>query len=560
MKVSAAKAAISVLQEQDARFVFGIPGGQTLYFTDAMRETDIRFIQTRHEGVAAAAADAYGRLTGKPGLCLATTGPGATNLLTGIGGAMRDSSPLIAFVFQNTLAGAGRGDAQEADHELLFSGLVKKYIPVRHADAVVWAMREAYRVAMTGRPGPVVVDFYRDVIETGECEYGREDPDSYCAKMDFAAAPEDIDATVLLLEQYEKIAVWCGNGVKMSRCGEKVIALAERLNAPVVTTFNGISSVPTEHPLVFGARTRHGTHLTKKILEEADCVLVLGSSMSSVSTNRWGLKLHNIIQVDFQPEQIGRQYPVVQGVLGELNRVLDAVLARLQVTGHPARDAWVAELQSGFAAWKENVYSGAVNDETATPAAPVALMRKLNECFGADDIICVDAGNPGAWSHLFRLGAHNSYCKPVNYGNMGFSIPAALAASLAYPERRVRCFIGDGSLGMTLGDLESIARFAPNVTIVVFNDHAYGNIKQEEQYKFGDGHCYAVDLYPQADYAGVAKALGLGAERICTAEEITAAMERADAHNGPYLIDVEFDGSYSIWPEAFCWNEQSSNG
>lgn len=554
MKVS--NAVIQVLQEQNAKIVFGIPGGQTLYFTDAMRQTDIQFVQTRHEGVAAAAADVYGRLTGQPGLCLATTGPGATNLLTGIGGAMRDSSPVIVFVFQNTLAGAGRGDAQEADHELLFGSLVKKYIPIRHPDAAVWAVREAYRVAMTGRPGPVVVDFYRDVIETGECTYAPLAPENYCVQMKFLPEPSQINSTVEKLQGYEKVAIWSGNGVKMSHCGDKVLALAERIQAPVVTTFNGISSVPTEHPLVFGARTRHGTQLSRRILEDADCLIVLGSSMSSVSTNRWGLKLKDIIQVDFAPEQIGRQYPVKAGLVGDLNLTLDELLKRLPQNDSKVRGAWVKALQQEYRTWKENVYCGSVNDETASPAAPVALCRKLNTCFHADDLICVDAGNPGAWSHLFKLSEQNRYFKPVNFGNMGFSIPGALACALAQPERHVFCFIGDGSLGMTLGDLETISRFTKNVTIVVFNDHAYGNIKQEEQFKFGDGHNYAVDLYAPADYAGVAKALGLGSEKIKTADEITAAIERARACGESYLIDVEFDGSYSIWPEAFLWNQE----
>lgn len=550
------QAAIQILKEQKAEFVFGIPGGQTLYFTDALRETDIRFIQTRHEGTAAGAADAYGRLTGKPGLCLATTGPGATNLITSLGGALRDSSPVIAFVFQNTLAGAGRGDAQEADHEMLFTSQVKRYIPVRHPDAVVWAMREAYRTAMTGRPGPVVVDFYRDVIERGECDYTHEEPSSYCVDMDFGPTAEQTKALAKKLASYKKVAIWSGNGVKMCRCGEKVLALAEKLNAPIVTTFNGISGVPTEHPLVFGARTRHGTHLTRAILEEADCVLVLGSSMSSVATNRWGLKLKNVVQVDFAPEQIGRQYPVALGVLGELGRVLDAVNPLVSDNAHtPDRKRWLEELQKRYAAWKKNVFSGAVDDEAAVPTAPVALIRKLNECFHADDIVCVDAGNPGAWSHLFRLTEKNRYFKPVNYGNMGFSIPASIACALAEPKKDVLCFIGDGSLGMTLGDLETIAQFTPNVTLIVFNDHAYGNIKQEEQYKFGDGHYYGVDLSIKADYAGVAKAFGLGAEKIQRADQITAAVARARSYDGAYMIEVEFDGSYSIWPEAFLWNE-----
>jgi acetolactate synthase-1/2/3 large subunit len=551
-----ALAAIQVLKEQGAEFIFGIPGGQTLYFTDALRGTEIRFIQTRHEGTAAGAADAYGRLTGKPGMCLATTGPGATNLLTSLGGALRDSSPVIAFVFQNTLAGAGRGDAQDADHEMLFCSQVKRYIPVRHPDALVWAMREAYRTALTGRPGPVVVDFYRDVIEKGECEYTPQEESSYYVKTDFVSPAGQIETLAKKLAFYQKVAIWSGNGVKMSRCGEKVLALAGKLNAPVVTTFNGISGVPTEHPLVFGARTRHGTHLTRAILEEADCVLVLGSSMSSVATNRWGLKLKDVIQVDFASEQIGRQYPVVLGVPGELNRVLDAVIPLIPDGAQPAeRKQWLEDLRQRYAAWEKNVFAGPVNDETVSPAAPVALMRKLNECFRDDDIICVDAGNPGAWSHLFRLTEKNRYFKPVNYGNMGFSIPASIACALAEPKKEVLCFIGDGSLGMTLGDLETIARFTPNVTLVVFNDHAYGNIKQEEQFKFGDGHCFGVDLYKQADYAGVARALGFGAEKIRRADQIKAAFERARAYDGAYMIEVEFDGTYTIWPEAFLWND-----
>ena len=171
---------VKVLQEFGAKRVFGVPGGQTLYVTDPLNDTDIRFVHTRHENGAACAADGWGRLTGEPGICLATTGPGATNLITGLGGALRDSSPVIALVFQNKLPDAGKGDAQESDHELLFESICKKYIPVRDASTVVWAMREAYRVAKTGRPGPVVVDLYRDVVENQTASYEYVDPKNYC--------------------------------------------------------------------------------------------------------------------------------------------------------------------------------------------------------------------------------------------------------------------------------------------------------------------------------------------------------------------------------------------
>ncbi len=551
MKVN--EAVVKVMEEWNIPYIYGIPGGQTLYFTDAVKDSGIRFIQTRHEGVAAAAADAYGRLTGKPGLCLATTGPGATNLLTGIGGALRDSSPMIAFVFQNTLAGAGRGDAQEADHELIFSSIVKKYIPIRSADAAVWAMREAYRTAVTGRPGPVVVDFYRDVIEKGECDYIARKVEDYCVINHSRPTEETLDRLVSVLNGFEKIVIWSGNGIKMTHCGDKVMKLAERLNAPVVTTFNGISSVPTEHELVLGARSRHGTVITKAALEEADCVLVLGSSMSSVSTNRWGLKLKNVVQVDFEASQIGRQYPVAYGVCAELRETLDALSERedLRKTCQ-AQDAWTRDLLQRQAEWKRTVYSGKTDDENASPAAPVAVARKLNEVFKKDDIICVDAGNPGCWSHLFNYTLENRYMKPVNYGNMGFCIPAVLATSMA-SDKEVIGFIGDGSLGMTLGDLETIGRYCKNCILVVFNDHAYGNIKQEELFKFGEGHYYGVDLAP-IQYTKVAQVFGFRTMNISTAAEIPAAFAEARKEDTPFMLEIDFDGDVNIWPEAFNWN------
>ena len=184
---------VKILEEFGAKVVFGVPGGQTLFVTDPLQNTNIRFVHTRHENGAACAADGWGRLTGEPGICLATTGPGATNLITGIGGAYRDSSPMIALVFQNKLPDVGRGDAQECNHERVFESICKKYIAVRDVSTIQWAMREAYRVAKTGRPGPVVVDFYRDVIENQMAEYKPVDVSEYCFLPDIYPSDEVID-------------------------------------------------------------------------------------------------------------------------------------------------------------------------------------------------------------------------------------------------------------------------------------------------------------------------------------------------------------------------------
>ncbi len=552
MRIPVAQAAAEVMKEQNTKVVFGIPGGQTLFLNNALLDADIQFVATRHEGAAGHAADGWGRLTGTPGFCLATTGPGATNLLTPIGGALRDSSPMIALIFQNRLADVGRGDAQEANHEAIFTSLVKEYIPVRHPDAAVWAMREAYRVAMSGRPGPVVVDFYRDVLEEGVCEYEYKDPKSYCFQPIVPPNQENLTKAADFLAKTAKVCILCGNGVKLSHASDKVLKLAEKLNAPMVTTFNGIGSVPTTHPLVYGARTRHGSAFTKSILESADSVLVLGSSMSAVGTNRWGLKLNNIIQVDFDSKNIGRHYPVECGIVGDIGLTIDALLNTLPSASEENKkisSEWVTGIDKDFDAWKKKVYSGSINDSKAVPAPPVAVMRELSELLKEDEIVCIDAGNPGAWSHLLTLKEKVSYMKPVNYGNMAFAVPAGMASSLAEPGREVISILGDGSMGMCLGELESVARSGSKQIVIVLNDGAYGNIRQEENFKFGPRYT-GVDL-TQLDFAEIAGNAGMGGETIQKAEDLKAAIERAREHKGNYLINILFDGSYSVWPEAF---------
>ncbi len=556
MNMTAAQAVVKILEEQETRVVFGIPGGQTIFLNDALTGSSIRFVATRHEGGAGHAADGWGRLTGKPGVCLATTGPGATNMVTPLGGALRDSSPLIALLFQNKLPDIGRGDAQDANHEAIFSSLVKAYIPVRHVNAVPWAVREAYRIAMSGRPGPVVLDFYRDVIEdtNANVPYTLMDPASYCATPQTLPTADALQRAAGILTAAKRVCILSGNGVKMANAGDKVLAVAEALHAPIVTSFNGIGSVPTDSDFVLGARTRHGSTLTRGALEGADCVLVLGSSLSAVGTNRWTIDFKNIVQIDFDSRNIGRQYPVSCGLVGELGLTLDALLPLLAASdkaSQTSREDWLVKQQTARAEWRAKVFSGAWNDESASPAAPVATIRAIDAQLRPDGIVCIDAGNPGAWSHLLTIKKGMTYMKPVNYGNMGFSVTAGLACSLAEPSREVVSILGDGSLGMSLGELETLARCHANQIVVVLNDSAYGNIRQEERYKFGDDVVYnGVDL-TSVDFAMVAKGLGMGAETVSSAKDIAAAFANARKHDGPYLLNVIFDGRFSIWPEAF---------
>lgn len=542
--------AVKLMEEFGVKVAFGIPGGQTLSVNNAMYDSTIRFVHTRHENGAAVAADGYGRLTGEPGVCLATTGPGATNLITGLGGALRDSSPVIALVFQNKLPDAGRGDAQESDHELLFGSICKKYIPVRDISSLAWSMREAYRVAKTGRPGPVVVDFYRDVVENQKAPYIPMDPADYCYATDCVALPASIQAAAAEIKKAKKPCLWVGNGVKLAHAEEEIKELSLLLAAPIVTTYNAMAAVESSFENLVGPRTRHGSEISKAALEESDCVITVGSTLTAISTNRWDLKIHNMIQFDIIPENIGRHYPAKVGVVGDAKAGLRSLLDTLKADGYQADPSYRNDIFARKAKWAENVFSGPIADVNATPVPPIALHMELSKCLKENSIFVVDAGNPGVWTHITDFPAGTTYMKPVNYGNMGFALGAALGCKEAAPDREVIALLGDGSLGMTLGELETISREKLHVIVILVNDDAYGNIKQEEKFKTGTENYIGVE-FPSIDYVKVAEALGYNGTIVRKASEIPQAMEAARASDKPFMIEVKLDGSYTVWPSCF---------
>ena len=542
--------AVKLMEEFGVKVAFGIPGGQTLSVNNAMYDSTIRFVHTRHENGAAVAADGYGRLTGEPGVCLATTGPGATNLITGLGGALRDSSPVIALVFQNKLPDAGRGDAQESDHELLFGSICKKYIPVRDISSLAWSMREAYRVAKTGRPGPVVVDFYRDVVENQKAPYIPMDPADYCYATDCVALPASLQAAAAEIKKAKKPCQWVGNGVKLAHAEEEIKELSLLLAAPIVTTYNAMAAVESSFENLVGPRTRHGSEISKAALEESDCVITVGSTLTAISTNRWDLKIHNMIQFDIIPENIGRHYPAKVGVVGDAKAGLRSLLDTLKADGYQADPSYRNDIFARKAKWAENVFSGPIADVNATPVPPIALHMELSKCLKENSIFVVDAGNPGAWTHITDFPAGTTYMKPVNYGNMGFALGAALGCKEAAPDREVIALLGDGSLGMTLGELETISREKLHVIVILVNDDAYGNIKQEEKFKTGTENYIGVE-FPSIDYVKVAEALGYNGTIVRKASEIPQAMEAARASDKPFMIEVKLDGSYTVWPSCF---------
>lgn len=549
---------VETLVSLGVRHIFGIPGGQTLAITDAILDrSDIEFITARHEGAAAVMADAYGRLTRTPGVCLATTGPGATNLLTGVGGAFRDSSPVLVITCNNNAENIEKDDAQAANHVEIFRPLTKWSRFVTHGSSIRQAIEEGYVNAVTGTPGPVLLDFARDAIEgpVSDSQPGAG-PHPLRAWAGQRPAPDQqaLAAAAAKVAASDRPVLWAGNGATGAGISRAVLAFAEEFQIPVITTFAGIGAVPTRHPMVFGPLSRMGTSLSSRVLSEADLVIAVGNSLNSVSTSRWRLELPDVLQIDVNPAMIGRYYGdrtfgVVSDAAAAIGALSEFLAGREEIAAAVAkRRRWVDGLRGVAEGWWDEAYAAtarALTDEPDAGLSPADLVCHLRSVTPDETLLIADAGNPGVWSYFWEVREAGAYLKPVGFGNMGFGVPAAVAAAVLDPGRPVVVLVGDGSLGMTLGELETLARRGGRVVVVVMNDGGYGNIRQEQVFKYGQ-RTIGVDFGP-ADYAKVAEGLGLASGTATSLKSAGDLVAGALAAGRPALIDVPIDPTPSAW-------------
>lgn len=547
---------VECMRNEGVEFVFGIPGGQTLAIMDALYDTpDIRFITAHHEGGASCMADGYGRTTGKPGICLATTGPGATNLLTGIGGALKDSSPVVVITANNFGVNLGRDDAQEATATDIFRGLCKWSFLVTDAKRIPHAVREAFHRARSGCPGPTHLDFTRDVLEN--------EIDDSCLSFQIAENSQfsnrqrgdakAIDKTVEVLIKAKNPTIWAGRGVLISEATEAIVHLADTLHIPMISTYNGIGSIPADHPLFFGPKSRHGTRVSTQVLAESDAVLTIGNSLNGPSTSRWQLELpKQLLQIDIDPLSIGRHYPCAVGVVGDARAVTEEISGTLenQVLKENVlenRMQWITKLTQAKNKWQKDIFRKEYWD--ASLVKPPLLMESLRACLPRDAIVVGGAGNPGIWTNLLEIYEPRTYMKPVGFGNMGFGLPAAIAASLSQPNRKVACIVGDGSLGMCISEIETSVRENAPVLIIVMNNHGYGNIKQEQLVYHGPRYI-GVDFL-DTDFTMIAKGFGADGIRVESPDQLMDALKSGLASEKTFLVDVLIDPTDNVWTEPF---------
>jgi len=549
-KMSGAKALIESLEQQNVKAIFGILGGANLPIYDALCDSKIRHILSRHEQGAAHAADGYARASGKPGICFATSGPGATNLVTGIATAHMDSSPVIAITGQvpskgvNTSYMIGRDAFQEADIIGITTPITKYNYQVLEAAEIPQTIKTAFYIATTGRPGPVLIDIPKDIqTEVTEIDFTNGiDLPGY--KPPSNPHPLQIKKAAELLAKAEKPIILAGGGVISANASPELMQTAELLMAPVATTFMGKSSFPEIHPLSLGSIGMHGNPVANKLLCEADVLLAVGTRFADRSTGNLDSFCagEKKIQIDIDAAEIGKNVDVDIPIVGDAKKALKALHETL--TKHlktKTNPAWTKRIKET----KQQLNPPAAE---AKDLKPKTLLLELRKLLPEDAIVTTEVGQNQMWAALyFKALKPRTFISSGGLGTMGFGFPAALGAKVACPDRSVVDIAGDGSFIMTEQELaSSVAENIP-VTVIVLNNSVLGMVAQWQR-MFYKKRYMAVNLGKIPDFVKLAEAYGAQGFHVGSIAEFSKAVKKALKSTVTTVIDVPISSEEDVVP------------
>ena len=541
-KIKGAEVVCQSLIREGVEVLFGHPGGAILPFYDALwAYPQLRHILVRHEQAAAHAADGYSRVSGKVGVCVATSGPGATNLVTGIMGAKADSVPLIAITGQVARTAIGSEAFQECDICSITATCTKKSFMVMSADDLAPTIREAFAIAQEGRPGPVLIDIPRDVqLEMVDPVF----PD--VAPLQMPELSEETRANLhsaaRLINEAERPLIIAGHGVLASGGTRELQALAETTGIPVITTLLGLSSFPSGHPLSLGMLGMHGMYWANIAVDQADLIVGVGMRFDDRVTGRASTFAPHarIIHVDIEPTQIGRNVPVEVPLAGDARSVLHELNP---LVSHTPRPDWMGHIDN----LRRDHPSLAIppSDRLQTQHVMATLNDILQEDPGAT--VVTGVGQHQMWAAQFiAFNQVNTFVSSGGQGAMGFEVPAALGIQAGRPGTTVWSIAGDGGFQMTLQELVTAVEENLPVKFALINNGHLGMVRQWQEMYF-DNHLKAVPV-PGPDYLKLAEAYGVGAVRVSEQEDVLAALQQAKAYDGPFLIEFVVDEAANVYP------------
>ena len=540
MKITGANLLRTLLERQGIRTIAGIPGGAILPFYDALHRSSIRHILTRHEQGAGFIAQGMARVTGKAAVCVATSGPGATNLLTAIADARLDSVPLVAITGQVSQSLIGTDAFQEVDTYGLTLPVTKHNFLVRRPAELLEVVPLAFQLAESGRPGPVAIDVPKDVqnaaIDVDNWpEPGRPTPTPPCSD-------ELIEALACRLSAARRPVLYLGGGVITAGATDLAQALAHRLSAPVVCTLMALGAVPPDDSLYMGMLGMHAAKGTNFLLEETDFLLAIGARFDDRATGKVAefCPQATIAHIDIDAAEIGKIKTAFHGLVGDAANILARLLERLPRQSRPEWRARAAELR---AAHRLSAPSRA--DE---PLHPVNLCRFLGEILPPDTIVTTDVGQHQMWiAQAYPVRQPRTLLTSGGLGTMGFGLPAAIGAALAAPGRRVVCVSGDGSILMNIQELATLAELDLPVAVLVFNNAQLGLVRQQQEL-FYNRRYEAAHFTAVPDFAALARAFGIRGLRLDSRRDPLAELSAALAAPGPCVIEIPIHEQANVYP------------
>ena len=544
--MTGARALMVAMEKEGVKEVFGLPGGANLPMYDEFARCNIRHILVRHEQSAAHMADGFGRVSRKPGVCFATSGPGATNILTGIATAQADSSPMIAVTGQVPVAMIGKDAFQESDIIGMANPAVKYAFQPRSPDEIPMVVRKGFYIAETGRPGPVLIDIPKDVQQK---EASMIFPDEFKIRGYHPWTNPDmanVERAIEMLLGAERPIILAGGGTIISSAFAELQSIAELLMIPVVTTFKGKGAFPENHPLSLGPIGMHGHAEANKMMTEADCVLAIGTRFSdrSVGTFEAFEKRLKIIHMDVDPAEIGKNQTTSVAVVGDVRASLRIMVKMLmqKAIKRTEENTWIKHVKETKAYWKEHLklHPGEMG--------AAKILRKLREVLPHDSIVTTEVGQHQMWASLFYdVIQPGTFFSSTGLGTMGWGFPAAIGAKVAKPDVPVVDIAGDGSFSMTENSLATAVLEDIPVIVFLLNNFTLGMVAQWQR-TFYNRRMIGVDQGKCPDYVKLAESYGAQGIRAQSMDELDKAIKTALKSDVATVIDIPIDPEEDVLP------------
>lgn len=540
MKLTGAEILIECLKEQEVDTIFGFPGGSVLNIYDALykHSSEIKHILVSHEQGAAHAADGYARATGKIGVCLATSGPGATNLVTGIATAYMDSIPMVAITGQVPTSLLGKDSFQEVDITGITMPITKHNFIVKDVNELAGIVRSAFIIAREGRPGPVLVDICKDVT-AAVTEYDYAPPEKI-PEVSVKASDKDIEEAVKAINKCSRPIILAGGGIIPGEASDELVAFAEKIKAPVTTTLMGLGVFPGNHELFTGLCGMHGTKTTNLAVSDSDLFIAVGARFSDrvISNVKKFAPDAGIMHIDIDPAEVGKNITVQYALIGNVKKILSALIGKVK---QKENTEWIKQIEE----WKQSFPLVYVDDHVLRPQF---IIEKIYEMTKGDAIITTEVGQHQIWAaQFFKYTEPRSFLSSGGLGTMGFGLGACIGAQVGRPDKKVFNIAGDGSFRMNSNELATAVEYKLPIVVVIMNNHVLGMVRQWQNL-FYDSRYSHTTLDRCTDFVKLAEAYGAVGMTIRKPDEVEKALTRALNADGPVVINCEIDRDEKVYP------------